>query len=127
MWTEWIFAERRTGKTTIFLNGFFSTFWKGLTEYGTSPFRFGFFLVLIFGIAFPSLYLYFQVVESTGSIPAPVDSFITCLYFSIITATTLGYGDYHPIGSGVFISVSEVLLGLVFFGLLVQMFIRRIR
>jgi len=105
----------------------FLSLWMILTKYGTSPIRFIFFLIMTFGLVFPSLFKYFKAVESTSGNPETVSDFSICLYFSIITATTLGYGDYHPIGIGIYISIVEVVFGLVFFGFLLQMFIRRIR
>ena len=42
-----------------------------------------------------------------------------CLYFSLITISSLGYGDIHPLGWSRMVSGAEVMIGLAFFGLLV--------
>jgi hypothetical protein len=39
-------------------------------------------------------------------------SFLDCLYFSAITISTLGYGDFRPIGSGRVVAIAEVMFGL---------------
>ncbi|MDJ0612833.1 MAG: potassium channel family protein [Rhizobiaceae bacterium] len=45
-------------------------------------------------------------------------SFLDCFYFSIITITTLGYGDLTPVSSvAKILSASEALLGVVTIGL----------
>lgn len=45
-------------------------------------------------------------------------SFIECLYFSVVTITTLGYGDITPSGDlGYSIAASEAVLGVVLIGL----------
>lgn len=43
-------------------------------------------------------------------------SFWTAIYFSIITWTTVGYGDYAPMESIQMVAAVEALLGYVFFG-----------
>ncbi|MFY4806256.1 potassium channel family protein [Aliarcobacter butzleri] len=44
--------------------------------------------------------------------------FISSLYFSVITITTLGYGDILPIGStSQLLTASESILGIIFIGL----------
>ena len=39
-------------------------------------------------------------------------SFVDCLYFSVITISTVGYGDYNPIGFGRLLTVFEIAFGL---------------
>ena len=46
-------------------------------------------------------------------------SFMDALYFSIITETTLGYGDITPVGFARFLSCIQVIAGLVFAGIAV--------
>jgi hypothetical protein len=50
--------------------------------------------------------------------PAPVDR-ATSLYFSVVTWTTLGYGDLQPAENMHLIAAFEALLGYVYLGLLV--------
>ena len=45
-------------------------------------------------------------------------SFADSLYFSVVTITTLGYGDIHPVSNlGKFIAAGESLFGVVMLGL----------
>jgi hypothetical protein len=46
--------------------------------------------------------------------------FWDCLYFSVITITTLGYGDYRPESYGRLIAGIEVLSGIVLMGIFVS-------
>jgi len=46
--------------------------------------------------------------------------FLECVYFSTVTFTTLGFGDFYPVGiSRLFVSI-EVFAGLTFFGLIIS-------
>ena len=52
--------------------------------------------------------------------------FLECLYFSVVTFTTLGYGDIHPVSDiGRIIVITEVSIGYIMLGLLVAIFSRR--
>ena len=54
-------------------------------------------------------------------------SIIDCFYYSIVTFTTLGYGDIHPVTSiGQIIVILEVLIGYVILGLFVFLISRKI-
>ncbi|REG51025.1 ion channel [Paraburkholderia sp. BL6669N2] len=44
---------------------------------------------------------------------------IAALYFSIVTFTTTGYGDYHPTKELRLVAAAEALAGYIFFGLFV--------
>lgn len=61
--------------------------------------------------------------------PTPVaggfDGFLTALYFSVATATSVGYGDVVPIGFVRVFAVLESAAGLLLFGLLVSRFVSR--
>lgn len=48
-----------------------------------------------------------------------VVSFFDCMYFSIVTFTSLGYGDFLPNGYGKLVSCLVVFLGLIIIALLV--------
>ena len=45
--------------------------------------------------------------------------FLNSLYFSLVTISSLGYGDLHPVGYAKVLACSEVLIGLGFMGLIV--------
>jgi hypothetical protein len=49
-----------------------------------------------------------------------VPGYFDCLYFSIVTISSLGYGDIRPVGIARFVCSVEVIVGLAFVGLLVS-------
>jgi len=51
--------------------------------------------------------------------------FLDYEYFSIVTATTLGYGDYHPIGVGRAIASLEALFGMFMWAVFLTVFARK--
>jgi len=53
-------------------------------------------------------------------ISSDANGFINSLYFSFITATSLGYGDIAPLGISKFLSGLEVILGLIVYGVLIS-------
>jgi hypothetical protein len=78
-------------------------------------------LLLTFGCAWG----YFTLSPTSESpnglrIPGPGDvHFGDALYFSIVTETTLGYGDIRPVGFSRALASCEVLLGLLLAGVLI--------
>lgn len=79
-----------------------------LCKYGTSFIRVLFASVLII-VGCASLYtinhsLLFHNEPINASLPQS-------LYFSIVTFTTLGYGDYHAVGAMRFVAASEAFIG----------------
>ncbi len=57
----------------------------------------------------------------------PVGGWFDYVYFSVVTFTTLGYGDIRPFTlAGKIIAIFEVMCGFVMLGLLVTMLYRRI-
>lgn len=69
------------------------------------------YLELIVGFAF--IYRHFQQIVYSDC-ENPITTFCEALYFSIVTITTLGYGDMRPLcGWGRFLVSAEVLMGLV--------------
>jgi hypothetical protein len=86
--------------------------------YGERPMRtFVTFLVIIFGYA--SLY-----VVDGGPTPDH-NNFPEALYFSVVTFTSLGYGDISPVGFSRLLAASEALLGVFMISLFVVVFCRR--
>jgi hypothetical protein len=60
--------------------------------------------------------------DSSG-VGAGLDGFWTAIYFSFATATSVGYGDVVPVGTGRILAVSEATGGLLIFGLLIAKFV----
>ncbi|MCK2149609.1 potassium channel family protein [Marinobacter alexandrii] len=69
-------------------------------------------------------YIYSNFPSEYGKLNFSYDSaaeinFWDCLYFSVVTISSLGFGDYYPLGwLRVFVGL-EVVLGLIFLGILV--------
>ncbi len=58
--------------------------------------------------------------------PNLISDFMKSLYFSIVTFTTVGYGDITPVGISVFLSGIEMLLGLTMVGVWTATLARKI-
>ena len=73
-------------------------------------------------VAFATLYL---LTDSVGyKSDAPLASRLDALYFSVITITTLGYGDIKPIMQvGKWLSLTETVMGFVLIVLVVGSFL----
>jgi Ion channel len=63
------------------------------------------------------------LTEGGTSIAANLDGLWTAIYFSFVTATSVGYGDVLPIGAARILAVAEAAGGLMIFGLLVAKFV----
>lgn len=55
---------------------------------------------------------------------SPLD-FLDILYFSFITLTSTGYGDFAPIGLAKIAAVVEIIIGLILFGVFISKFVSR--
>ena len=86
--------------------------------YGERPMRtFMTFLAIIFGFAG------FYVAD--GGPNPDNNNFPAALYFSVVTFTSLGYGDISPVGFSRFLAAGEALLGVFMISLFVVVFCRR--
>src|SRR5207248_8306624 len=63
------------------------------------------------------------LTEGGRSIAADLKGLWTAIYFSFVTATSVGYGDVLPIGAARVLAVAEAAGGLLVFGLLVAKFV----
>ena len=73
-------------------------------------------VLILMVIVFARAYQEYGLLTSAGE-PVPTDEFSTHLYFSMVTWTTLGFGDFKPeVASRVWAAV-EGLCGYVFLGL----------
>ncbi len=87
--------------------------WKITSDYGESLTRWALTCAIVL-IAFAALYRIFGLI-------APVSGRFDYFYFSVVTFTTLGYGDIHPVGLvGKLFASLEVALGFTMFGLLLS-------
>jgi len=107
-----------------FKRGWNFIFQKFLHGYGERPFNvagFALFIILFFSVMFSVF-----GIEEQGN-PALVHHYWTCLYYSVVTFTTLGYGDFHPIGGTRILAAAEALMGVFLMALFVVTFARRWR
>ena len=92
-----------------------------------SLFRWWIGMVLIFGGVYwlldwsPRLAL----VSGGGPVDAGVRGFFSALYFSAVTATSVGYGDVVPLGVARLLAIVESVAGLLLFGCVISKFVSR--
>jgi len=67
-------------------------------------------------VSFASLFASSGILNSDGVI---VKDFVSSIYFSIVTFTTLGYGDFKPTEEIRFFAATEALLGYLCMGVFV--------
>lgn len=85
-----------------------------------------FIMIYILGIFISAIIYYILLQFSDGliytytAVPEETIDFLDTLYFSTVTITSLGYGDYRPIGFGKFIATLEVLYGLIILAIFVS-------
>ena len=100
--------------------------------YGESPFNvIAFSLILIFICAI--LFFIFGVQGSNGMIQLSfqnslwenINNFFSTIYFSVVTFTTLGYGDIQPVGFSRFIATVEAFIGSFALALYVVVFVQK--
>lgn len=93
--------------------------WKATSNYGESLGRWAVSCVLVI-LTWAVAYGLFSAVGSSDS-PDRSLRLIDYIYFSVVTFSTLGYGDLHPIGAlGKVLACLEVFAGLIMFGLLLS-------
>jgi hypothetical protein len=92
-----------------------------IVDYGESFLRLGMWSFLTLLVIFPVAYAWAPGGRLHGA-----RHFGDDVYFSLVTATTLGYGDMQPEGLVKAIANVESLVGLVAFGLLVSLIVRRV-
>jgi hypothetical protein len=93
--------------------------WKATSNYGESLARWAISCVLVI-LTWAVAYGLFSAVGSVES-PGKSLGLIDYIYFSVVTFSTLGYGDLYPIGTlGKVLASLEVFAGLIMFGLLLS-------
>lgn len=104
-------------KTEYNLKYLYSGFLNILWGYGERPSR-------IFGISITTIVLYaFVYCFFPNASPATQNDFLNSLYYSMVTFTTLGYGDIsQPCIVLKLLSGLEALLGMTFWGILIAGF-----
>ncbi len=69
--------------------------------------------------AFAAIYRSIGIMDSRGAgDPTETRSYADCAYYSVVTFTTLGYGDFHPTGPARIIAGLQAFLGYLVLGVL---------
>jgi uncharacterized protein YjbI with pentapeptide repeats len=110
---SWRFSARRTVALFEWARSFLLRFIVG---YGEKPLR-------VLGNAIFAIFAYALIYQWFGAIKEK--SFASCLYFSAITFTTVGYGDLAPQGAYRLVAASEALVGIFLCGLFLFCLSRR--
>ncbi len=82
-------------------------------------------MVLLSGVAYWLLTLAGEhgLVEAGSPLGADFKGFADALYFSFVTATSVGYGDIVPVGIARVIAVAEAVAALLIFGAVIAKFV----
>src|SRR5439155_25618929 len=65
-------------------------------------------------------------LESNGAAVAPdLRGLLSALYFSAVTATSVGYGDIVPTSAARLVAIAESIAGLMLFGMVISKFVSR--
>jgi potassium channel LctB len=75
----------------------------------------------LMGWAFPR----FALIANGTPLASGFGGLLSALYFSAVTATSLGYGDIVPVGAARALAVCEGIAGLILFGCVVSKFVSR--
>jgi hypothetical protein len=88
-------------------------------------FRIAIFALTIYGLI--TIHGFAEIYRSAGAVGDryPKD-YYECLYFSVVTCTTLGYGDFQPPSACRGVAAFEALLGYVFMAIIAAVVIKSI-
>lgn len=100
--------------------------------YGERPIRvvmFSLMAIVTFGLLYASIGVHDGVEvlkwRSHYSFSENIMQLLTCLYFSVVTFTTLGYGDLTPFGLSRFLAAIEAFIGSFTLALFVVVFVKK--
>lgn len=60
------------------------------------------------------------LMDVSGPVPRATNDLGDAVYFSIVTSTTLGYGDFIPLGAGRQIAALQAMVGYLILGIIVS-------
>ena len=70
-------------------------------------------------LAFAAIYRVDGIEDASGpGGPTPTRDFFDCLYYSVVTFTTLGYGDFQPAGVAKILAALQAFVGYLVLGIL---------
>lgn len=100
--------------------------------YGEAPLRIigiSMLMILFYAIlyTFTGLNYYgeLQVYDAQASLSDNFSLFLSCLYYSVVTFTTLGYGDFTPVGISRALAAMEAFSGSFTIALFVVVFVKK--
>ena len=67
----------------------------------------------------------FALLANGVPVSSGLDGFLPAIYFSAVTATSIGYGDIVPQGAARVVAIAEGIAGLILFGCVVSKFVSR--
>ena len=120
---EMVMRRKRSLRERNILDWFISHLNSKLCGYGERANRvIGGSLIVVFFLAFV-FFLNHAVVKE--GLTAYYPDFLECLYFSFVTFTTLGYGDYAPSQTFQLVATAEAFFGAFMIALFVLVFGRK--
>jgi hypothetical protein len=106
-----------------------SRFVDALAEYSVGAlFRLWMQIVVGCGVAYWLLAWWsprFALMTNGEPVASGLRGFLPAIYFSAVTATSIGYGDIVPAGAARVLAVAEGIAGLILFGCVVSKFVSR--
>ena len=100
--------------------------------YGEAPLRivgFSLFIIVCCAVMYTFTGLSYQgemfAFDNAASLTENLYLFLSCLYYSVVTFTTLGYGDFTPIGISRAIAAFEAFTGSFTLALFVVVFVKK--
>lgn len=110
----------------------FSKIVDAFCGYGERPIRvvmFSMIAILCFGAGYFLLGIndndILIAINTNNSLLENIQHFLTCCYFSVVTFTTLGYGDLTPLGLSRFLAAIEAFIGSFTLALFVVVFVKK--
>lgn len=95
------------------------------TGNGTSNLRFFASVLIISIVIFPLLFYFVGFDNIVNDCIERKTQLSDVVYFSFVTLTTLGYGDFQPVGFARLIAMIEAICGYIFLGIFVWLFTRK--
>ena len=80
-------------------------------------------LYMLFGVSFNNEKIYFH--PSRGNLFPPLGNLVYWYHFSLVTFTTVGYGNVVPVEGSILVSGLEMVLGVILTGIWVSTLVRK--